>query len=239
MPKENTQKEQKTKNIHEGHRQRLKNKFMNLDEEILEDHEFVEMMLFYAIPQKNVNELAHRLVEGFGSFANILEADKNLLLEYKGVGEHVVSLMKFILACAREYSRDKNDILNTRLTPMNIENYVKGLFYGHKSERAYAILINANFEVKRIKKITLGTESRADLDSKDILKFAVNNDDCPYMILAHNHPNGSAIASREDLDTTKIIINALSYINVKLLDHMIVTENRVTSIRENYDIINE
>ncbi len=226
---------EKTENPHKNHRKRLKAKFMDYGDEALAEHEFVELMLCYGIPQGNVNGLAHELYNDYRSFANILEASNESLLAHKGISEHTLSLIKFILAASRKYVNDKNNIDKKRLTPFNIELYIKNLFYGHVNEIAYVMLLDDDLAVQKIKKLSTGTETRAAIEIRDIIRFAVN-EHYPYVLLAHNHPNGSKVPSMADVETTKNVREALNFINVNLVDHLIVAGDSVTSILKYIEI---
>lgn len=81
-------------NIHAGHRERLKNKFLRFGAEALEEHELLELLLFYAIPQKDTNPIAHNLINRFGSVAGVLKAEPKELTEVSGIGMHAATLLK-------------------------------------------------------------------------------------------------------------------------------------------------
>ncbi len=227
-------------NLHENHRERLKEKFLNLLEEGmaedgLEDHEFVELLLFYAIPRRNTNETAHKLINEFGSFGNILEADIENLTAIDGVSRHTATMLKLMASCAKRYINDVNDIKNARLTPININTYIKNLFYGHTKEIAYAVLMDRDCIVRKIKRISTGTVNAAPLYPREIVKLAVN-ERYPYMILAHNHPNGNAMPSDSDIKITKTIEMALNFVEVRLVDHVIVSGEQVVSLARNFKV---
>ena len=97
--------------LHEKHRERLKEKFMEFGIDGIEDHELVELLLFYAIPRQNTNETAHRLMNEFGRLSDILEADAENLTAIKGVSSHSATLFKLILACINKYMTEQNDIV--------------------------------------------------------------------------------------------------------------------------------
>lgn len=202
----------------------------------LEDHEFLELILFYAIPMKNTNEMAHDLINEFGSFKDILEADIENLEQIEGLSEHSALLFKIILASANKYINSVNNIANARLTPENINIYVKNLFYGHTNEVAYVLLLDKDCVVRKVKKMSQGTVNATPLYPREVVKLAVN-ERYPYMIIAHNHPGGSPIPSKEDLYITKTIELALNFVDVRLVDHIIVAGERVVSIAKHFHIL--
>ena len=223
-------------NLHKEHRKRLRNKFMKSGIDGLTDHEIIELLLFYAIPVKNTNETAHRLIKEYGNLANIFDADEESLVKIEGVGESVATMFKLMRECVNKYINDKNDIANVHLTPLNINTYIKNLFYGHTREVAYAVLLDSNCNVKKVKKLSVGTVNATPLYPREVVKLAVN-EKYPYMLLAHNHPNGSAVPSPNDLKITKTIELALNFVDVRLVDHVIVAGEKVTSLARNFNIL--
>ena len=222
--------------LHEKHRERLKEKFLEFGLDGLEDHELVELLLFYAVPRQNTNEIAHRLINEYGRISDILEADTENLMKIKGISKHSAVLFKLILASVNKYMNEQNDIVNAMLTPQNIDKYIKNLFYGHTNEVAYALLLDKDCVVKKVKKLSTGTVNAAPIYPREVIKLAVN-ERYPYILLAHNHPNGNAMPSQNDLKITKTIELALNFIEVRLVDHVIVSGEKVISLAKNYKIL--
>lgn len=222
--------------LHEKHRERLKEKFLEFGLDGLEDHELVELLLFYAVPRQNTNEIAHRLINEFGRISDILEADTENLMKIKGISKHSAVLFKLVLASINKYMNEQNDIANAMLTPQNIDTYIKNLFYGHTNEVAYALLLDKDCVVKKVKKLSIGTVNAAPIYPREVIKLAVN-ERYPYILLAHNHPNGNAMPSQNDLKITKTIELALNFIEVRLIDHVIVSGEKVVSLAKNFKIL--
>lgn len=230
-------------NIHKNHRQRLRDKFILALEEgnvenVLQDHELLELLLFIAIPRKNTNDIAHFLMDEFGSISGVVDADKEQLEKISGMGENAAVAVKLISTMAKRYINDVNDIKNTRLTPMNINSYIKNLFYGHTKEIAYLLFLDKECVVKKIKRLACGTVNRTPIYPREVVKLVVN-ERYPYVILAHNHPNSSSMPSAADMEMTKIIDKALSYIEVRLVDHVIVANDKVTSLARNFNFFKD
>lgn len=222
--------------LHEKHRERLKEKFLEFGLDGLEDHELVELLLFYAVPRQNTNEIAHKLINEYGRISDILEADTENLMKIKGISKHSAVLFKLILAAVNKYMNEQNDIANAMLTPQNIDTYIKNLFYGHTNEVAYALLLDKDCVVKKVKKLSTGTVNAAPIYPREVIKLAVN-ERYPYILLAHNHPNGNAMPSQNDLKITKTIELALNFVEVRLVDHVIVSGEKVISLSKNFKIL--
>lgn len=231
------------KNIHKDHRQRLREKFLVAIEEgnaddALQDHELLELLLFMAIPRKNTNDIAHYLIDEFGNIGAIVDADVSQLKKIPGIGENVAVTIKLISTLAKRYINDVNDIKSTRLTPLNIGSYIKNLFYGHTNEVAYLLFLDKDCVVRKIKRLGSGTVNATPIYPREVVKLAVN-ERYPYVILAHNHPNANSMPSAADMETTKLIDKALSFVEVRLVDHVIVTNEKVTSLARDFKFFKE
>lgn len=223
--------------LHTGHRQRLKEKFLTYGHEVLSDHEFLELLLFFSVPYKNTNELAHKLLNEFGSFSQLIEAEYETLknLDIKDMKDNSACLMKLILAAVNRYNSEKNDITRTQITPQNIGIFAKNLFYGHNEEVSYALLLDRDCYVKKVKMISKGTLNATPIYPREVIKLAVSHEE-PYVMIMHNHPGGTPKPSEKDIEVTKTLINALSYAEVRLIDHVIVAGDQVLSMAMEYDI---
>ena len=230
-------------NIHKDHRLRMREKFINALEEgnvdnVFQDHELLEILLYTAIPRRNTNDIAHYLIDEFGSIGGIVDADKEQLEKVYGMGENAAVLVKLVSTLAKRYINDVNDIKNTRLTPLNIGSYIKNLFYGHTNEIAYLLFLDKDCVVRKIKRLASGTVNATPIYPREVVKLAVN-ERFPYVILAHNHPNSNSMPSAADIEMTKIIEKALSFVEVRLVDHVIVANDKVTSLAKNFKFLRD
>lgn len=225
--------ENKNANPHEGHRQRVKNRFLKHGLDSFEDHEVLEALLFYAVPKKDTNELAHLLINTFGSFDKVFEADYNDLIKINGIGENAASLIKFFQMMSKRYifstfSYEGETKLNDVKT---LKDYCKNLFRGEKKEIVYAIALDSELVLVEKMKINVGEANKVELPFRKLTEFAFKYN-CTRMVLAHNHPNGSMIASRSDVDATEDIAELLASVDIELVDHIVVGKNGVSSIKE-------
>lgn len=225
--------ENKKENPHEGHRQRVKNRFLKYGLESFEDHQVLEALLFYAVPKKDTNELAHLLLNTFGSFDKVFEADYDDLIKVKGIGENAASLIKFFQMLSKRYIhstfvQDGEIRLNESKI---LKSYCKNLFKGEKKEIVYAIALDCDLYLMDQMMINTGEPNKVDIPFRKLTEFAIKCN-CTRMVLTHNHPNGSMIASRTDLDATDEVAEQLGSVDVELVDHIVVGKDGVTSIRE-------
>ena len=227
----------KPENVHKGHRQRMRAKFLAHGLEGFPQHEALELLLYYTNSQKNTNELAHRLLKKFGSLAGIFDADFKSLTAVEGVGEQTAVLLMLQAPMWRMYMADKYQaIKNRQITPTNAGEYITTLFYGYTKEIFYLLSLDNECRLISADIVARGTVNNVAVYSREIVKQALENN-AAFAIMAHNHPNGVLVPSQQDLKTTKVIESALHFINVKLIDHIIVANNRFISLAKDYHAI--
>ena len=222
------EQQNKKKNVHEGHRERMRNKYVNKGIEVFEQHEILEMLLFYAIPRKNTNDIAHRLLEACGSLSAVFDAPIDILMQ-QGLSYNAAVLLHMIPDLSRAYQSDKFDIEEKIITDENIGKKMVHLFAGKNEECVYAFFLDAKGKEKYSGIISKGDASSAPLFSKDIVSIAAR---CKAVtvIIAHNHPSGVAFPSRADLEATADIADALDTIGIHLADHIIVADRDYISL---------
>ena len=225
--------DKKKKNPHSGHRQRVRKKF--LQEESLKtyaDHNILEMLLFYSIPIADTNELAHRLINTFGSFSAVFDADISQLMAVEGVGESTAILIKMIPSLMQRYYENKvvnpSKITNTD----DAVNFLRAKFFSETVESMHIICMNNDGKVLKFTQISSGTVNSSLIDSRQILQEILLCK-ATTAIIAHNHPSGICAPSASDINTTKQIASLLASINTKLLDHIIIAGNEHFSFLSN------
>ncbi|HOB20553.1 MAG TPA: DNA repair protein RadC, partial [Candidatus Atribacteria bacterium] len=193
--------------MHEGHRDRVKNRFLNEGLDNFDNHQVLELLLFYAIPQKDTNPLAHELIDRYGSLSGVLEADPRELQKLKGVGKNTAVLLSMIPQLCRRYLNDRwgsrPQLSSTRLAG----EYVVPLFSGRLSEVFYAICLDSQNRVTYPALVHEGTIDTAPVYPREIVQAALRHQ-ATGIILAHNHPGGSLNPSSADIEATKRIISA-------------------------------
>ena len=222
------EQQNKKKNVHEGHRERMRNKYVNKGIEVFEQHEILEMLLFYAIPRKNTNDIAHRLLEACGSLSAVFDAPIDILMQ-QGLSYNAAVLLHMIPDLSRAYQSDKFDNEEKIITDEIIGKKMVHLFAGKIEECVYAFFLDAKGKEKYSGIISKGDASSAPLFSKDIVSIAAR---CKAVtvIIAHNHPSGVAFPSRADLEATADIADALDTIGIHLADHIIVADRDYISL---------
>lgn len=215
---------------HSGHRKRMRARFMSAGLDNLQPHEVLEMMLYYAIPMKDTNDLAIRLIKEFGSFSAVLDAPIDLLMGF-GLTENQAIYLKMMPDVCRLYINDKHDNPSKIITPFNISRVICDKFIGREEENVLLILTDSKMKELYSGMIVKGSLTGAQLSIRKIVDLCLRyNAACA--ILAHNHLSGMAIPSQEDLKATADVYSALRLINVHFIDHYIVADNECVSLRD-------
>ncbi|WP_075366667.1 RadC family protein [Desulfosporosinus metallidurans] len=217
--------------VHEGHRSRLKNRFIEEGLDAFEDHQILELLLFYAIPRKDTNELAHSLINKYGSLSGVLEADPKDLAKTSGLGENSAILLALIPSLARIYLKDRWGTRPTLDSTAKAGEYVQTLCSGRTYEVFYVICLDAQHRVIYPALVHEGTIDQAPVYPRLIVETALRHK-AQSVILAHNHPGGTPIPSPQDIEVTKRIQVALEQISISVLDHIIAAGEQYVSCAE-------
>ena len=213
---------QEKKNVHEGHRDRLRQRFLQEGLENFQDHNVLELLLFYSIPRKDTNEEAHNLINRFGSLSGVFDASFEELCEVKGIGENSAALIKIMPELFKKYEVDtvRNDdaILNTCEL---VAKYVSTYFKGVTTEKMYLLCLDSSCRVLSFNLISEGTVSSTPLNARAIMETSFKNN-AAQLILVHNHPSGVVAPSRKDVDATMGIQSLMKNVGIKLSDHIII-----------------
>lgn len=217
--------------IHEGHRARLRGRFTEHGLDSFTDIEALELLLFYALPRQDTNELAHKLLDGFGSFRAVMEADLADLTKIGGIGENAAALIKLVTALNRRYMLSRRQNGAAVNSSKDAGEYLLPLFAYETDEVVYALCLDSKSEVTRCREISRGMVNKVNFSIRDIVDMALR-ENAARMIIAHNHLSGTALPSAADVSTTQKLRNALSLIGVELADHIIVCDGDFVSLRD-------
>lgn len=217
--------------VYHGHRERLRSMFLKNGLSGLEPHNALEMVLTYSIPRRDVSGLARRLIDEFGGFDKVLEADYEQLLQVKGVGEHTAAHLKLMLESYRYYERQKYRKAFFAVSADAAIQYARSLFVGETKELCFLLCFDANMKLIRCAKVSEGGLTATAVPVRRVVEIATANK-AVSAILTHNHPGGLAAPSGEDLATTKKVMSALALIGAELSDHIIVNDTQAVSLAQ-------
>lgn len=214
-----------------GHRSRLKERFLNSPRRSLQDYEILEMILFFTIIRRDTKPLAKLLLKRFGSLAGIVFADDSALKTIPGIGDGVVFFIKlmadfFSRICVPQQKGEVH-VLSSWLAVLNYCQLTMGF---KKSESFRVLMLNKKNILIGDEFIDAGTVDRIAIYPREVSKMALLHG-ATAVILVHNHPSGDPTPSKEDIEITNKIIEALIPINVSMHDHVIVAEHNHFSFR--------
>ena len=218
-------------NPHSGHRSRLKQQFLKNGLDAFESHQVLELLLFYAISRKDVNELAHTLIDEFGSLSYVLEAEMEDLCAIPGISEHTATLLKLCGQIGHRCQRERLKDIRLFRTLTEIGDYLEAQFAGEKVERTRLLCLNNRKEMLGCFVVGEGNVAVTEVNLRTIVKTALQCG-ATAAVVAHNHPAGFAVPSAEDVDATRRMREALEPLGVRLLDHVIVAEDDYVSLRQ-------
>ena len=214
--------------LHDGHRQRKKAQFLQQGLDGFADHEVLELLLYYAIPRRDTNELAHRLLQTFGSLRSVLSASPEELQKVEGVGENVAVFLTLLPALE---SRMRQDIFRDRILN-SVESAGAFFLYLLASERR-EVLYQVNLDVKgkllNYRRLSSGTAAMTPVSVREVMENALHAD-ASRVLLGHNHPSGVALPSEEDRQVTLQIQQALATLDIVLSDHIVVADGDFVSM---------
>ena len=218
-------------NIHTDHRRRVKNRFRNEGLDHFEELHALELLLFYAIPQGDVNPLAHRLLSHFGNLRHVLEAPAEQLMGVKGVGEHTAILLSLVKGLSQKYMISDDGERTPLNTPEECGAYLVNRFIGRRDEVVMLLCLDAKRAPLCCRIVSEGSVNAAEISTRKVVEaaLAVN---ATSAILAHNHPSGIAVPSMQDIVTTRRMGAALSAVDIILEDHFVVADQDYVSLRE-------
>ena len=222
---------------HKGHRKRLREMFLQSSTLTLTNAQILELLLFYCVPRADTKPIAYDLLRQYGSIERILNANTAQLLRHSGVGESMVCFFKLLLDFSARLLKDKfkkgqnvfshwNDVLDYCYLTM-----------GFKQQEYHRILYldsRNNLIVDDL--VSMGHINNTQISSRDVVRKSLEYD-AASLILIHNHPTGNTNPSKEDIDATMALADLLASIDVRLHDHVIVSENSFYSFRNNQIIV--
>lgn len=208
--------------LHTGHRKRMKNRILEGRADSMPDHELVELILYYAIPRRDVNELAHRLVERFGTFSKVIDASYEDLLSVDGIGENSATLFRLFSCVNRRYFMESIEDIKRYNDINDIARLAVNHYVGIEKERHIAFLFDNSMHLVDSVILSDGEVNSVSVNGRMLVAHAMMHNATAVM-LAHNHPGGLPKPSQNDVDVAMNMRAFLDYINIDLIDCIIVS----------------
>ncbi len=218
-------------NIHGGHRARLKEKYRSHGLDSFTDIEALELLLFFAIPRANTNELAHALLNRFHGFRGVMEADLSELRQVPGIGENASTLLRLVTDLNSRYQRAASTRGTRIRSTREAGEFLIPQFEYRTEECGVLLCLDSAGRVIDCHVLAEGTAGMVGVGMRDIVE-TVLRDKAVRVILAHNHLSGIALPSADDVESTRRLYRMLQMISVELIDHIIVSDGDFVSMRD-------
>jgi DNA repair protein RadC len=217
---------------HEGHRERLKDRFVNGGPEALPDYELLELVLFSAIPRRDTKPLAKQLLKTFNdSFVEVINAPPARLKEVKGVGDSVVLQLKLVRAAALRFMQGGIKEREVLTSWDAVVNYCRSRIGFEATERFHILFLDRKNHLIADEVQQSGTVDHTPVYPREVVKRALELS-ASAIILVHNHPSGDPTPSRADIDMTRTLVDVAKPLGITIHDHLIVGRKGHTSFRE-------
>ena len=215
--------------MHSGHRQRLKDRFLKEGLDHFEDLYVLELLLFYCIPQKDTNPIAHALLDHFGSLTAVFEATPEELQRVPGIGKNAATFLTLIPQAGRYYQIKRSEPGDILHTITQCGKYLVPYFYGRENETVFLLCLDAKCKVLGCKLVGEGSVNSANVPIRRVVEIALNAN-ATSVVLAHNHPCGVACPSSDDIQTTLRVARAMDAVEITLADHIVVADDDFVSM---------
>lgn len=217
--------------VHCGHRERMRTSTLKNGMNHCADHELLEMLIYYSVPRVDTNPIAHALLERFGSVKGVLDADVSELRSVKGVGDTTAHLIRLSAELLCRYLTDEPSRAFRFDTIGKITQYIYPKFVGLDHEELHIMLFNNRLNMLACECISKGIVNCSDVMTRRIAELVISTG-ASAILLAHNHPNGLAVASNADRETTEVLRTYLDNMNVTMLDHLVFADRKYSSIMQ-------
>lgn len=217
--------------VHDGHRERVRQTFVESGLDSFNDIKSLELLLFFSRVNGDTNPLAHKLLERFKTLSGVLSASYEDLLEVDGVGENTAVLIKLVPELVKKAAvldkRKKKQITS----PSAAAEFLIPFFMFEENEKILILCLDSSKKVINCEELSRGVVNTVDINSRLVAETALRYK-ASSVILAHNHPDGNTSPSTEDVSTTKAILKSLALIGIQLVDHIIVSNDDYSSLCE-------
>lgn len=220
---------QNKESVHKDHRRRLKDRFLLEGLDNFTEIQALELLLFYCIPRRDTNPIAHGLLERFGSFSRVLEASPEELKQVDGIGEEAATFLRLVPELSRYYSVSCVQRIKILNSLEACGQYMLPYFANRRNETVFLLCLDAKCKVICCREVGEGSVNSAGVPIRRVVEIALA-ENATSVVLGHNHPSGIALPSREDVITTQRLAAALDAVEITLADHVVVVEDDFVSM---------
>jgi len=212
----------------EGHRKRLRDRFIKSGIGGFHDYEIVELLLTLGSPRRDCKKQAKEALKKFKNLRGVLEAPLEELQQIKGVGPHNAFGIKLVQEVARKFLREKIIDKPVYKSSQEIFDYLYHSMRDQKKELFKVLYLNSQNQIIDTGDIFKGTITGSAISPRQVMESALKND-AVSLVFAHNHPSGNPEPSQNDKQITRDLVYAAAILQVKVLDHVIIGDNRYFS----------
>lgn len=205
----------------DGHRERLRTRFLKGGADAMPDYELLELTLFAAIPRRDTKPLAKALLARFGSFAEVIAAPRARLMEVKGVGESVASHLKIVEAAAQRLAKTKVMGRAALSSWSALLDYCTAVMARSQTEEFRVLFLDRKNMLVADEVLNRGTVDHAPVYPREIVKRALELN-ASALILVHNHPSGDPAPSKADIAMTREVATAAKALGIAVHDHLVI-----------------
>jgi DNA repair protein radC len=217
--------------VHDGHRERLRARFAEHGLESFNELNALELLLCYAIPRRDTNELAHRLLDAFGSLSGVFQASMQELTSIPGIGENAAMLILMVPQIVKKAHVSKAKETKIIRNSTDAGNYLLPYFLDEQDEIVMMLCLDNKRAVICCREMGRGVVNCVDANIRRMVETALKVK-TTTVIIAHNHPNGVALPSREDDNFTRTLYRSLGLLGITLEDHIIVANDEFVSLAD-------
>lgn len=217
--------------VHDGHRERLRRRFREQGLDGFNEINALELLLFYAIPRKDTNPIAHALLDRFGSLSGVFEASQQELCQVEGIGSGAADLLRLAPQILKKSMTAQADRIKTINNSEDAGKYLLPRFLFERDEVVLLLCLDSQNRVISCTEMGRGVVNSVETSVRRMLETALSCK-ASTVILSHNHPDGTALPSREDNAVTKQLDAAFRMIGIRLADHIIVAGDDYISYRD-------
>ena len=216
---------------HAGHRERMRKRFLRFGLDNFDDHNVLELLLFYAVPRRDTNVIAHRLLDAFGTLDGVFDASPEALMAVEGVGPGAAALIRLVPEAARRYFIARTAPGQILADSEAVGRYLLPRFLTCRDETMYLVCMDGKLKVLDCREVSRGSATSVSVNARRVTQIALGQN-ASAVLLAHNHTSGIAIPSDEDVAVTLRLRALLAQVGVTLTDHIVVAGDDFVSMAD-------
>ena len=215
----------------EGHRKRLRERFLQGGLDGFLDYEIVELLLTLGTPRKDCKSVAKEAIKKFGGLRGVLEAAAEELRQIKGLGPHNIFGLKLFQALSTHYAKEKIPKKISFDSPQAVVTFLQEKIGREKKEHFYLLALDSKNNLVKINNVSIGILDASLVHPREVFKEAIQAS-AAKVIIAHNHPSGDTEPSGDDLIITKKLVAAGEILSIEIVDHIIITRSDYLSLKD-------